>query len=152
MRDRLVTVIRPCVAFALVAPLLGAATARGAGEESAALRIASVKVRTTKPGGAAWDAGGGAPDLKVSIEKRARPAGEKFTTKVIRDTFEAKYHVTTIKVKDGDEVEITVTDEDAAGDDQIGRLRKRLTAKMFREGEAEWSFGEVLSLTLEFVD
>ncbi len=152
MRDRLFTVIPPCVAFALVAPLPGAATARGAGEESAALRVASVEVRTTKPGGAAWDAGGGAPDLRVSIEKRARPAGEKFTTKVVRDTFEAKYHVTTIRVEDGDEVEITVTDEDAAGDDQVGRLKKRVTAEMFREGEAEWSFGEVLSLRLVFVD
>ena len=152
MRDRLLTVIPPCVAFALLAPLPGAATARGAGEESAALRIASVKVRTTKPGGAAWDAGGGAPDLRVSVEKKARPAGEKFTTRVIRDTFEAKYHVTTFKVKDGDEVEITVTDEDAAGDDRVGRLKKRVTAEMFREGEAEWSFGEVLSLRVEFVD
>ncbi len=133
--------------------LWGTATLAGDSDrESATIELVSVRVRTTKAGGAAWDAADGKPDLKVTVERKARPAGDKFTTKVVPDTFEAKFNVKTIEVKEGDEVEVTVADEDAVSDDRVGRLNVRVTQKMLRKGEADWSFDEVLSLKVEFVD
>src|SRR5215210_5153338 len=88
--------------------------------ESATLKLVSVEVRKTKPGGAAWDPGGGAPDLKVTVERKAKPAGEKFTSKVVPDAYDAKLDVKTLKVKEGDEIEVTVLDEDVGSDDRIG--------------------------------
>jgi len=121
-------------------------------KESATLKIISVKVRPTKPGGGAWDVGNGAPDLKISLQRQARPAGEKFVTKVAPDTLEAKFNVRTIKVKVGDTIDVQVLDEDQALHDTIGKVEKKITAAMLRKGEDEWSFGEVLSLKVEFVD
>lgn|SRR5262245_29884156 len=120
--------------------------------ESATIKLVSIQVRKTKPGGAAWDPAGGAPDLKITVERKARPAGEKFTSKVIPDTYEAKLDVKTIKVKDGDEIEVTVVDDDVGGDDRIGKYKVKVTKAMLRTGEADWTFDEVLSLKVEFVD
>jgi hypothetical protein len=120
--------------------------------ESATLKLVSVEVRKTKPGGASWDPAGGAPDLKVTVERKAKPAGEKFTSQVVPDAYDAKLDVKTIKVKAGDEVEITVLDEDVGSDDRIGRYKVKVTKAMLRKGQADWSFDEVLSLKVEFVD
>jgi hypothetical protein len=131
---------------------LAVPAAADADRESGTLKLVSIEVRKTKAGGAAWDPLNGAPDLKVTVERKARPAGEKFTTKVIPDTLDAKLDAKTIKVKDGDEIEVTVVDEDVGGDDRIGRYKVKVTKAMLRKGQADWSFDEVLSLKVEFVD
>jgi hypothetical protein len=120
--------------------------------ESGTLKLVSIEVRKTKPGGAAWDPVNGAPDLKITVEKKARPAGESFTSKVIPDAHDAKLDVKTLKLKDGDEIEVTVVDEDVGGDDRIGRYKVKVTKAMLRKGQADWSFDDVLSLKVEFVD
>jgi hypothetical protein len=146
MRPLILATVPLCLALAATAP------AGPTAGESATLKIVSLKVRATKAGGGAWDAGGGLPDLKVVVEKKARPKGDTFTTRVVPDATEAKFDVRTIKVKDGDEIEVTVVDEDAAADDLIGKMKVKVTAKMLRAGMAEWSFGEVLTMKVEFVD
>jgi hypothetical protein len=120
--------------------------------ESGTLKLVSVEVRKTKSGGAAWDPGGGAPDLKITVERKARPAGEMFTSKVIPDAHDAKLDVKTLKVKEGDEIEVTVLDQDVGNDDRIGRHKVKVTKAMLRKGQADWSFDDVLSLKVEFVD
>jgi hypothetical protein len=131
---------------------LAAPAAAQPDRESATLKLVSVEVRKTKPGGGSWDAGGGAPDLKVTVERKAKPAGEKFTSKVIPDAYDAKLDVKTLKVKEGDEIEVTVLDEDVGSDDRIGRYKVKVTKAMLRKGQADWSFDEVVSLKVEFVD
>ncbi len=135
------------VCFVLAAPAVAQPD-----RESGTLKLVSVEVRKTKAGGAAWDPAGGAPDLKVTVEKKAKPAGETFTSKVIPDTHDAKLDVKTLKVKEGDEIEVTVVDEDVGGDDRIGRYKVKVTKAMLRKGQADWSFDDVLSLKVEFVD
>ena len=137
----------------LVACLLVAAPALAQPDrESGTLKLVSVEVRKTKSGGAAWDPAGGAPDLKITVERKARPAGDRFTTKVIPDAHDARLNTNTLKVKDGDEIEVTVVDEDVGGDDRIGRYKVKVTKAMLRKGQADWSFDDVLSLKVEFVD
>ena len=131
---------------------LGVPAGAGADRESGTLKLVSIEVRKTKSGGAAWDPAGGAPDLKITVERKARPAGDKFTTKVIPDAHDAKLDTKTLKVKDGDEIEITVLDEDVGSDDRIGRHKVKVTKAMLRKGQADWSFDDVLSLKVEFVD
>jgi hypothetical protein len=143
--------MRSACALAVLLGLVAPAVAQP-DRESGTLKLVSVEVRKTKPGGAAWDSAGGAPDLKVTVEKKARPAGEKFTSKVIPDAYDAKLDVKTLKVKEGDEIEITVLDEDVGTDDRIGRYKVKVTRAMLRKGQADWSFDEVLSLKVEFVD
>jgi hypothetical protein len=126
--------------------------AGAADRESGTLKLVSVEVRKTKSGGAAWDPAGGAPDLKITVERKARPAGDKFTTKVIPDAHDARLNTNTLKVKDGDEIEVTVVDEDVGGDDRVGRYKVKVTKAMLRKGQADWSFDDVLSLKVEFVD
>ena len=132
--------------------LLAAPAAAQPDRESGTLKLVSIEVRKTKSGGAAWDPAGGAPDLKVMVEKKARPAGEKFTSKVIPDAHDAKLDVKTLKVKEGEEVEVTVLDEDVGGDDRVGRYKVKVTKAMLRKGQADWSFDDVLSHKVEFVD
>ena len=135
------------VCFLIAGPALAQAD-----RESATLKLVSVEVRKTKSGGAAWDPAGGAPDLKVTVEKKAKPAGEMFTSKVIPDTHDARLDVKTLKVKEGDEIEVTVLDQDVGSDDRIGRHKVKVTKAMLRKGQADWSFDDVLSLKVEFVD
>ncbi|MGE3817887.1 MAG: hypothetical protein AB7I30_00480 [Isosphaeraceae bacterium] len=142
----------PATVAATVAALSWPGPTMGLDRDTATLKIKSVKVRATKPGGASWDVGGGAPDLRVSIQKKSRHAGEKFISQVKPDTFEATYEVETLRVEDGDTIEVLVVDEDAVNHDLVGKVSKKITGEMIRAGEAEWSFGEVLSMRIAFVD
>ena len=111
--------------------------------------IVSIKVETTKSGGAAWDAGGGAPDLKVFVRKD-KGFDKGTATKTKENTFEAKFDQKTIRIEEGDTIEIVVYDEDVAGDDTVGTYRKTITADTIREGVVRWKFDRVIELQVKF--
>lgn len=125
------------------------APAQDAPKKSADIVIHSVKVHTTKNGGAAWDALGGAPDLKVFIRKTEK-GGAKHTTKVKKDTFETTFGERTIRVSLGDEIEVIVYDEDEKFHDKVGEKTVKITEEMLKMREVKWEFGRVISLVLEF--
>jgi hypothetical protein len=117
--------------------------------KSADIVVHSVKVHTTKKGGDAWDAFGGAPDLMVFIRKTER-GGAKHTTKVKKDTFEASFGERTIRVSVDDEIEVIVHDEDEKFHDKVGEKTVKITEEMLKKREVKWEFGRVITLVLEF--
>src|SRR5688500_19010527 len=125
------------------------ASAQKAPKKSADIIVHSVNVHTTKQGGAAWDALGGAPDLMVFIRKTG-PGGAKHTTKVKKDAFDASFGERTIRVSVGDEIEIIVHDEDEKFHDKVGEKTVKITEEMLKKREVKWEFGRVISLVLEF--
>lgn len=133
-------------AAAYLAPV---AAAQDGAKKSADLIVQSVKVHTTKKNGEAWDAFGGAPDLKVSVRKTEK-GGAMHTTKVKKDTFEATFGERTIRVSVGDEIEVIVSDEDEKFHDKVGEKTFKITAEMLKKREVKWEFDRVLTLVLEF--
>jgi hypothetical protein len=132
-----------CLSLGTLAP------AQGAPKMSADIIVHSVKVHTTKKGGNAWDAFGGAPDLMVLIRKTEK-GGAKHTTKVKKNTFDTSFGERTIRVSVGDEIEVIVYDEDEKFHDKVGEKIMKVTAKMLKEREVKWEFDRVISLVLEF--
>lgn len=118
-------------------------------KKSADVVVHSVKVHTTKKGGDAWDAFGGAPDLMVAIRKTER-GGAKHTTKVKKDMFEASFGERTIRVSAGDEIEIIVYDEDEKFHDKVGEKTVKITEDLLKQREVKWDFDRVISLVVEF--
>ena len=100
-------------------------------KKSADVVVHSVKVHTTKKNGDAWDIGGGAPDLVVSVRKTEK-GGARHTTKVKKDAFEASFGERTIRVTVGDEVEVVVYDEDERFHDKVGETTVKVTEEMLK--------------------
>ena len=125
------------------------ASAQEPAKQSADIVVQSVKVHTTKKGGEAWDPFGGAPDLMVAVRKTEK-GGAKHTTKVKKDAFEASFGERTVRVSVGDEIEVTVFDEDGKIHDKVGETTVKVTAEMLKKREVKWEFGRVISLVLEF--
>ena len=114
------------------------------------LVIESVEVRKTKDNGKAWDAAGGLPDLRVSVERTSKPAGEKHITAPRKNNLKPEFNRTAIEVDDDDELELVVLDEDVGADDEAGRVERRFTSEELKSGKLELSFGQVVRLTLRF--
>ena len=135
----------------LILPLALGMLLPAANAAAATLAIGSVEVRTTKEDGkTAWDVGGGAPDLKVSVQRVSKPKGEKHTTATQKDTFKATFNRKALDVDAGDEIEIRVLDEDLNSDDEVGKITLEITAEMLKSGEKELAFGQVNKLRLRF--
>ena len=118
-------------------------------KQSADVIVQAVKVQTTKKNGDPWDPLGGAPDLKVTVRKTGK-GGATHTTKVKKDTFETTFGERTVRVSVGDEIEITVLDEDEKFHDKVGEKTVKVTADMLKKKELKLDFDRVISLTLEF--
>jgi hypothetical protein len=135
-----------CLATAAAVALLPAANACA---ESAVLVIGSVEVRGTKKDGkTAWDIGGGAPDLIVSVERTSAPKGEKHLTAVRMNTLDATLNSSALDVDAGDEIEIRVLDDDVSGSDEIGKFSFEVTREFIKSGEARLEFDQVKTLVL----
>lgn len=109
--------------------------------------LESVAVKTTTADGKAWDPFGGAPDLKVIITR----AGLRDISTVKKNVFAATFNRTSLRVKEGDEIEIVVWDNDPGKDDFIGSTKIVITASFLRKGSAEFTFNRVTSLRLKFM-
>jgi hypothetical protein len=115
------------------------------------LVIERVEVRPTKEGGdSSWDVGGGAPDLKVSVERTSAPAGEKHITAPRKNVYEADFNRTVLEVEANDRLEFRVLDEDVGSDDEVGTISRKISAEELRSGKLELSFGQVTRLILRF--
>lgn len=118
--------------------------------DPAMLVIERVEVRTVKANGKPWDGGGGAPDLKISVERTSAPKGEKHITALQEDRFKAIFHCKALEVQLGEEIEIRVLDDDATSDDEVGTIKRKITAEMLKNREMEVSFDQVDKLVLKF--
>lgn len=114
-------------------------------KKSADLIIQSVDVYSTRDNGSVWDKSG-PPDLKVYVGT----ATDDFTTTTKHDTHTASYGVKTIRVSEGDTLEVIVYDTDFAFDDRISSYSKLITAETLSQGIVKWSFGRVSELVLKF--
>ncbi len=94
--------------------------------------INTVSVLATKASGASWDAGDGAPDLKLRV--KAGGWGGSDTTSTKNNTYSAKFNEKTIKFKAGDKVTFTVTDVDALSNDHVGTITFIISEEMFKSG------------------
>lgn len=141
--------IRLWVAGCLALGIQSQAAAQEAPRKSADTIVQAVKVQTTKKNHDPWDVGGGAPDLKVFVRKTGK-GGQTHTTKVKSDAFEAPFGERTIRVSVGDRIEVIVFDQDLKGDDVVGKTTETITEAILRKREVNWSFDQVISLTLEF--
>jgi hypothetical protein len=142
-------VLRTVLLTLLAAGFATTAVAQDATKQSADVIVQAVKVQTTKKNGDPWDVLGGAPDLKVTVRNKAK-GGATHTTKVKKDTFEASFGERTVRVAVGDEIEVTVTDEDEKLHDKVGEKTVKVTADMLKKKELKLDFDRVISLTLEF--
>jgi hypothetical protein len=129
--------------------LLAAGVAAAQDRQSADVIVQALKVQTTKKNGDPWDVLGGAPDLKVTVRNKAR-GGATHSTKVKADTFEASFGERTVRVSVGDEIEVTVHDEDERLHDKVGEKTVKVTADTLKKKELKLDFDRVISLTLEF--
>ena len=117
--------------------------------DDALLVIGGVRVRTTKADGkSSWDSGGGAPDIKISVERTSEPKGERHVTAPRRDCFEADFNRRALGVDVGDVIEILVLDEDLTRDDEIGKTSREVTATMLKSGVITLAFDQVDELIL----
>jgi hypothetical protein len=117
----------------------------------AMLVIERIEVRTVNQKGKAWDGGGGAPDLKISVERISAPKGEKHITAVQENRFKAVFNCKALEVQSGEEIEIRVMDEDVSSDDEVGTIKQKITAEMLKTRELEISFDQVDKLILKFI-
>ncbi len=112
--------------------------------DDALLVVGGVKVRTTKADGrSSWDSGGGAPDIKISVERTSEPRGERHITASRKDCFEATFNRRALGVDVGDVIEILVLDEDLTRDDEIGKTSCKVTATMLKSGEIKFSSSQM---------
>jgi hypothetical protein len=114
-------------------------------KKSADLIIQSVNVYGTKTNGSVWD-DSGPPDPKV----RVSAGSDSYTTFTKHDTETASFGVKSIRVAEGDTLEVTVYDSDVVFDDEIGSYSKLITADTLSQGKVTWSFGRVYELVLKF--
>ena len=89
----------------------------------------------------------GSPDLKVRAELKS---GRAYTTSIVKDSFTASFNEKTLRISEGDTLTVTVYDDDVTEDDEIGTYEKLITLDTLNARYATWSFGDVLSLRLEF--
>lgn len=121
---------------------------KGADTKHAKVFIKTVQVQPTKADGRKWDAYPyELPDIKVRI--RNRTSGQVFQTPVKQDCLKATFNTPAIYVSEGDDVEITVWDNDLQFDDLIGRYSTKITAEMLKAQDLDLSFGQVLSLQIQ---
>lgn len=113
--------------------------------KSVDLIINSVSVYGTQDNGDVWDESG-PPDLKVRVET----SSDSFTTATTKDSESASYDVKSIRVAEGDTLVVTVIDDDAFSDDEIGSYSKLITADTLSQGSVTWSFGRVSNIVLKF--
>ena len=118
--------------------------------DPAMLILERIEVRTVKANGKPWDGGGGAPDLKISVERISAPKGEKHITAVQANLFKAFFHCKALEVQADDEIEIRVLDDDVSSDDEVGKIKLKITAEMLKNREMEVSFDQVDKLVLKF--
>lgn len=110
--------------------------------------IKTVQVQPTKADGKKWDAYPfELPDLKVRI--RNRTTGQVFQTPVKQDCLKATFNTPAVHVSEGDDIEITVWDNDLQFDDLVGRYSTKITAEMLKAQDLDLSFGQVLSLQIQ---
>ena len=113
------------------------------------LIIGDIEVRKTKADGrSAWDPRGGLPDLRVSVERISEPAGERHITAARKNQLKVDFNRTAIEVDAGDELEIQVYDDDVGGDDEVGKIRHKVTQQDLKKGEIQLSFDQVIQLNL----
>ena len=113
------------------------------------LVISSVSVASTKKYGDAWDVLNGNPDIQVVVKKKGF-FGSSVSTGIKNDTTYATFNEKTVRVKDGDTIQITVWDSDVLSNDIIGEYQKQITVHTISQGSATSSFGQVLSLNVNF--
>jgi hypothetical protein len=110
------------------------------------LVLRRVSVETTKSNGESWDSFGGRPDLRVGMVCGAR----RYKSPVKSDAYTHDFKAKSLRVRPGDIVEIVVRDQDAAVDDEIGRIRVTITAEQIHAGAAVWTaFGRVKELNVD---
>lgn len=124
---RLITIV-----FALT--LLGSCADKVYADKT--IRVGTVTVLSTKASGAAWDAGDGAPDIKVSIREKKFFSGLK-NTSVKKNTYSTTFNEDTISIAVGKSIEIKVWDKDFASDDLIGSGTFVIDAADFNRGSVE---------------
>ena len=125
----------------VVASCLGLASSAGAGDLR--IIIKSISAEETKANGDAWDIGGNAPDLFVKVDNGRRTV----SSRARQDTYLANINFDTgLTAEIGDQIEITVYDEDIASDDIVGRA----TVLVDEEGAKIASFGQVKALVIVF--
>lgn len=118
-------------------------------KKSVDLILRSVSLASTKVSGAVWD-NSGPPDLRVSIRIQKFLGGASFDSSVKHDVFSATFNEKTIRVSEGDTIEIEVYDEDLLASDLAGSYVKLITADTMQQRQVNWSFDQVNSLVLEF--
>ena len=121
-------------------------------EEAAAadktIQVGTVTVFATKSNGAAWDVGGGAPDIFVQIRVK-KAFGSRKSTSVKKNTYSATFSQNTVKIRVGQAIEIKVWDKDFASDDIIGSATYVIDAATFNRGSVTFrSFGRVRSMSI----
>lgn len=122
---------------------------KGGDRKHAKVIVKSVQVQPTKADGKKWDAPPcELPDLKVRI--RNRTTGQVYQSPVKQDCLKATFDAPAIYVSQGDDLEISVLDNDLQFDDLVGRYATKVTAEMLKAQDIDLSFGQVLSLHLEF--
>ncbi len=84
------------------------------------------------------------------MERISAPKGEKHITAVQEDRFKAIFHCKALEVEVGEEIEIRVLDEDVSSDDEVGTIKRKITAEMLKNRELEVSFDQVDKLVLKF--
>ena len=118
--------------------------------DEAVLIVGTIKVRSTKANGKAWDIAGGAPDLQVIVERTSKPKGEQHTTAVKQNVFEAAFNRKTMGVHEGDTIKIRVIDEDVGIDDEVGEVSRKISADDIKSKEVKIAFDQVDELILKF--
>lgn len=120
-----------------------------ASAQSRTIKVRDLTVRSKKSNGSAWDIFGGAPDLKVTI-KVNRTLGPSDTTRTKQDTYSATFNESTVKVKHGDSITVTVWDEDVTDDDLIGKGSYVVKKGDFGKVISFTPFGQVTELKISF--
>jgi hypothetical protein len=113
--------------------------------------VKKAEVRRTTKDGSSWDINEGKPDLAVIVRNLAEKDSSPFQTEEKADTFTAEFNVpANIKVDAGQDFEFEVIDRDAAVNDTIGKIQKKMTPDLLKEGTLKLeNFEQVVVLELE---
>lgn len=110
--------------------------------------VQTVQVQSAKANGKKWDSPPyELPDLKVRI--RNRTTGQFFQTPVKQECLSATFNSPAMYVGEGDELELSVWDNDIQFDDLVGTYSMKVTAEMLKVQDLDLSFGQVLSLKIQ---
>jgi hypothetical protein len=114
--------------------------------KSAMIMLHSIELARTKANGKKWDIDG-PPDIKADIQNLT--SGQKVSTNVIKNSFDATFNMQTIRACEDDTIQIIVYDVDIAQDDVAGKATMQITKDMICKKSVDWHFDQVLSLQME---